>query len=489
MKNIIKYLFLTVLLPAIISCQYEFPETERTGEFNPGEVDNSKIVAAGDGFMGGVMDGALYTSGQINSLAGIIASQVNAESGAAFVQPAIHSQNGLNLYAEAGNNSYGKWILSYSNPYQENPKRSLTTGEQLADFEGDKGSLNDLTLPLLTTAEINNQLLGENPFFGRISTGNIESYTPLVIEKSPTLVLCWLGMNDYLRYAMQGASGGVELTTPEEFRSAFNSFMDAIINSTESKIVVGNLIPITDLPFFYLKHYNFLRLDNPAKAAAQNRYAAFNAAVAAHNVGKPAGEKRPFISFEDNGATLYPQPLVVEDNSLPDAFYPDGSPLEKYRQLKEGEMALLSITEQMVSNGYGSIRPLPQQYFLTSDQIESISSRAAAFNQIINQAANENSNRVIVADVKSEIAEIVKSSKTDAWGIPESDSLHYSAGVPVEAGLSKNSIFSLDAIHFNQRGNAFVANIFIEAINQNFYATIPEMDINEFTGNVPVFLY
>ena len=56
-------------------------------------------------------------------------------------------------------------------------------------------------------------------------------------------------------------------------------------------------------------------------------------------------------------------------------------------------------------------------------------------------------------------------------------------GVPLEARLGYNSIFSLDALHFNPRGNAFVANRFIQKMNDNFGSNIPLVDVNQFVGN------
>nr|WP_321410478.1 hypothetical protein [uncultured Carboxylicivirga sp.] len=41
-------------------------------------------------------------------------------------------------------------------------------------------------------------------------------------------------------------------------------------------------------------------------------------------------------------------------------------------------------------------------------------------------------------------------------------------------------IFSLDGIHATGRGSAIIANSFIEAINEQFDAQVPEVNINDY---------
>jgi len=193
--------------------------------------------------------------------------------------------------------------------------------------------------------------------------------------------------------------------------------------------------------------------------------------------------KRPMISFEDPG-THHPERVVVVDEALPDAFYPDGRSLEKYRQLTEGEMALFSITSEMVANGFGSLIPLTHEYYLSHSQIDLIEERLNAFNQIISNSVQIHSERIVVADVNNAVHRIAETAKMDAWGIRVLDETIYVEGVPLEGNLDQNSIFSLDAVHFNQRGNSFIANVFIETINSGFNANIPLAEINDYIGNI-----
>lgn len=482
-----KYLFLIALIAFLFSCSYEFPETEPYSQQDLGEINVENIVAVGDDYLAGVMDGALYSAGQENSLAAIVVSQIQKIQDIQFIQPNVNSKNGYNFYTSTENKNFGKWIYKFEGQFETEPKRELTNGEFVQDYSGDLNSLNNLAIPQLSVQEINSSELSLNPYFKRITSGNSFDYSGQISQKSPTFILMWLGINDYLKYAINGASDISELSTLNDFQSKLDLFVTQLLESTNSKIVIGNLISIKDLPYFYKNQYNFIRLSNAKKGAAQNKFNKYNVAVAAHNVRKPTDQKRKMISFEDNGATLYPQPIVVIDETLPDALYPDGSQLEKYRQLTKNEMALFSISTEMVSSGWGSEKPLPDNYYLTENQLNLIESRINSFNQVIQNLTNANADRIVLANIKEAVKKVADTGKEDAWGIKLVNEIIYSNGVPLEGGLDINSIFSLDALHFNQRGNAYISNVFIETINFNFQSKIPATKINDFAGNVYTF--
>ena len=79
---------------------------------------------------------------------------------------------------------------------------------------------------------------------------------------------------------------------------------------------------------------------------------------------------------------------------------------------------------------------------------------------------------------------LAETGKTDAWGNSLANDVIYFDGVPVGGSLYLNSIFSLDGVHFNQRGNAYVTNIFIKALDEKFGAKLKIVNINNYLGNV-----
>ena len=478
------YSILVVAVLALLACNYEFPEEPTPKPEDLGNLNLEKVIAIGDGFVAGVMDGSLYSKGQQHSLAAIVNAQFAVINGQEFLQPDIDSENGYNLYSQQGGGIQGRWVYRFLNNTDETPFRILSSGDPIGAFTGDKNALQDLAMPGLKVMDIDNASLKYDPFFERAFDADGPGIIDQIVAKNPTFVICWLGMNDYLDYAVGGATQEYLLTPIEEFEDNYTELIEALISKTNAQVILPNLISFRDLPYFYMRQYNFIRLSNLDKAFAQATYNDYNVAVRAYNVGKPYNEQRPQISFEDNGATLYPQPLVVIDDDLPDATYPDGSPLEKYRQLTEKELALLSVTDEMVEQGWGWRIPLPAQYYLKESAISKLESSINVFNVILFELAEKYPDRITFVDLAQEVKKIADTGKFDSWGQPVSDKTFYEDGVPLEGGLDMNSIFSLDGIHFNQRGNAFLANKILHGINTNYQAKVPLANVNGYIGNV-----
>lgn len=500
MMNFRKYISSLFFLVVLFSCSYEFPQSESYKKEDLGNINTDKMVYAGDEYLSGFMDGALYNNGQKNSAASIIADQINIIQKVEFVQPEINSTNGLNLYASKENKIFGKWIYEFSDFTADIPQLKLTDGESVIDFSGDRNTLTDFSIPMVRMNQVNNSELTKNPYFNRIYTQPGNTYKTEISKEKPTFVILWLGMNDILDFAIHGANGNDNfdgddidrnwnLTSVENFRTNFDDLTDALIQNEDCRMVIGNFISIQSLPFFYVQTYDALFLEGTKLSAARARYKEFNNAVAIYNRTVPDELKRPFIDFYDNGSNPHPQPLVVIDSSLTDAQYPDGRELEKYRQLDKNELLLFNVSDEMIELGYGSVIPLNDENYLTESKIDLIEKRISDFNSVLIEKSNLYPERITIADINTPVRSIAETGKTDAWGDPISKEIIYFNGVPVEGSLGMNSIFSLDGLHFNQRGNAFIANVFIDAINRGFGARLPKVDINKYVGNEYTFSY
>lgn len=491
--NNTKFLILIFLLSFLGGCEYEFPEKRLPSETDLGRINAEKVVIVGDGWMAGVMDGALYQGGQNNSLGALIAGKLNAVSGKKLKQATVNSENGFNFYESNNQNIYGKWVYQFTNRQQEAPERRLTSGEKPVDFPGNKTTLNDLSVPGLKTTRIDDARLAENPYFGRISSSADATYLDVISASNPTFAIVWLGMIDVIGYAANGAVNQTEnqnyltpfgpLPSVEEFSSGFSELIYELLQNTDCKLIVGNLIAVKNLPYFQKRKYNSLFLGNAKLGATIAYYRKFNDAVEAWNRSVPPEKQRPFIGFFDNGYYPHDQSFVAIDNSLPDATYPDGSPLEKIRKLQPDEVVLYNFTDEMIDNGYGSVVPLSERNYLTASDAAIIEDRITAFNAVIFELVAENQSRIVLADVNSLARKVAEASEPDAAGNIMSGETIYFNGVPVEGLLGMNSIYSLDALHFNQRGNAYVANEFIRTINQDYGAKLSIIDINLFVGN------
>ncbi len=489
------YFYIIIVLSAI-SCEYNFPDADELNNYSLGGINAEVFVALGDDYLAGVMDGALYTEGQEASIPNIISHQLNKVNEISFNQPDILSDKGFNIFESDVNKIFGKWELSYQTQTSEKPILMLSEGEPISDYNGNIQELSNFSIPSLRIGLVQDPELSNNPFYGRMasSPGN-SNLLDDAINRNPTFFAMWIGMNDILDFAINGATGNSNseevtsslktdgLTSADIFSEKLNSALDILMQDPERKGAIANILSVNDLPFFFVHTYDFMFLTQTI-SQARNRYRNFNMAVAEHNRNTDTEHQRPFIDFFDNGSNPHPQPLVVIDENLADAAYPNGEPLEKFRQLSKGEYVFLNVTEAKINEGYGSIIPLTENYYLSLPQIEAIESRIADYNRIINQKANQYSGRLVVVDMQSEIHKIAETAKVDAHGEFVSDEIIYANGVPIEGAIGANSIFSLDGLRFNARGNAFAAAAYITAINSNFKANIPLPDINTYKGNV-----
>ncbi len=490
MKLYGKYLFIIFTLIAS-SCTYEFPEVNE--DYSTGTLDLSGFISLGDGFTSGYMDGALFTDGQNNSFPAIIARQFAYAYSIDFIQPDINSENGYNLWASEPQDTKGKWISQYSTPEQADPDRILTGGELPGQFTGNLQATANYSVPFAKSFEIINSSLSNNIYYNRFASdpGN-SSLLGDVADQNTGFIVLWIGMSDFINYAAYGGTGNPDpaedpamistndLSPENIFEAALDTIITRLFAGNQAKGLIVQLPQFEDMPFAYTYQYNFARIKNTVQF--NSHYNSFNEAVGSHNIAHPEA-KRPMIAYNDNFSTLSPQEVVVIDSSLPDAQYPDGSPLPKLRQLVEGEMVLLSISAEDINDSYGTFVPAAEEYYLSLDQVEIIKQRINAYNEAILNKVNQYPGRLSLVPLENVIHDIAETAKCNAWGRPNSYDIKYFEGVPLEGSLGLNSIFSLDGLHFNQRGNAFIANQLIEIINDQFEANIPLANVNSYLGN------
>lgn len=480
----------------MMSCTYDFPDLNQ--DYSTGTIDASQFISLGDGFSAGTMDGALYSQGQNSSFPLILSTQLNIGQSFSFMQADINSVNGYNVIASDSVNIMGKWINIYSSQTQTEPERILTTGETPEFFTGEMSVPGNFSVPLAKSFEIPDPSLSNNIFYERFASnpGN-SSLLDDVVNNNPDFFTLWIGMNDFLSYAISGGTGNPhpssdpemnnknDLTSIDLFESAIDSILIQLLNNPKASGLIAQLPQFDDLPFFYTYQYNFLRIENSALGVIYSYYGDFNDAVTNHNINHP-DNRRPYITYYDNtGSILVPQLPVIYDENLVDAVYPDGiTPLPKIRQTVSGELILLNYPVEKIDYGYGTIIPASEEYHISLEQIETIRQRIDDYNAIIENQVNKYPGRLHLVPLAGIIHDIAETGKFSAWGQPNSTDIKYYNGVPLKGTLELNSIFSLDGLHFNQRGNAFIANQFIEIMNNQYGANIPFADVNSYVGNI-----
>ena len=116
--------------------------------------------------------------------------------------------------------------------------------------------------------------------------------------------------------------------------------------------------------------------------------------------------------------------------------------------------------------GWGKTKPIPKEYVLTIDEVNNVKTFTAAFNQIIEDAAQLHG--LAYLDVNAFLKTVVSGIR---YG-----------GVDYSTAFVSGGAFSLDGIHLTPRGNAIVTNEIINAVNNKYGSSLPVVDVNNYGG-------
>lgn len=417
-----KYLFLIFLLWIIPACE---PAIERPGP-HAGEADFTTYAAIGNSLTAGFKDGELFRNGQEHSLANLMANQLMYAGLTSFSQPLMKDELGFGnrlVLAEADGSL--RPVPAPGNPDPAN-------GENIFNAEG---PFHNLGVP---GAKIQHLLFkgygAMNPYFGRFAANPATSSVVTdAMALQPTFFSLWAGNNDILGFATSGGKGD-QITPAEEFATFYQMLVSELTKEGAGG-VVANIPDITIIPFFTTVPFNALPVMEQAMVDQLNS----------------AYQEAPHISF-----SLGMNALVAEDNSHPAGV----------RQLKEGELVLLTALNGITQQGWGSQIPLPENHYLSEAQVSEIVEATEAFNQVIRETANARG--LAHVDMHQRLHEA-------GQGI-------YIDGIAFDVSFITGGIFSLDGIHLSKRGSAIVANDFIRAINNHYGATIPEVTVGQIEG-------
>lgn len=428
----LKYILLSLLGILMFSCEAELEEFEPKA----GSADFSVFVALGNSLTAGYADGALYKSAQEVSAAAILAEQLQSVDGGAFHQPLMIDDYGLG----------GRRILGYST----NCLGVTDLGPIMYSGTFDPASLasiaangpyQNLGVPGAKVSHLLAPGYGSlNPYFGRFAT---DPATTSIIQdamaQNPTFFTLWIGSNDALGYALKGGENPdptqtEPITNVGEFTTYYGMLVDNLTANGAQGLLV-NLGDITSIPFFNTVPYNALVLTD------QTLVDMLNAAYGALG-----------FTFQ-----LGPNPLIIQDLNAAGGM----------RQATAKDKMLLSIPQDSIRcAGWGSLKPVPHNYVLDELEVNNVRNAINAYNLAIEAAAN--SKGLAYVDMNSVLREAESGILFD--------------GVNFTTTFVTGGVFSLDGVHLNGKGNAIVANYFIEAINAKYGATIPKVVVNDYPG-------
>ncbi len=409
-----------------------------------GAADFSTYVAIGNSLTAGFADGSLYRSGQENSYPNMLAGQFRLVGGGEFKQPLLPGEGGWPQNPLIGRTA--KRVLGYSKDCLGNTSLSPVLYSGISDTAGSarnmasEGPFNNVGVPGIRCIDI--YVAGYaalNPYAGRFFKDPTQKAMEAALQPVPTFFTMWLGSNDVLGYATSGGEGAVEGITLNDISPAaiFKVNYDAAVKSLidiGAKGVLINIPDVTSIPYFTTINPMGLNL---TATQAQQLTAAYSA------LG---------ITFTE-GANYF----VIEDETAAGGM----------RKMKAGEYVLLTTPgDSLKCGGWGSLKPIPKSYVLTADEVNNVQQATATFNRII--AENAERYGLALMDANTYMHTLQKGI---TWN-----------GVTYSPTFVTGGAFSLDGIHLTPRGYGLVANEIIRVINLQYKSSIPQVDINQYSG-------
>jgi lysophospholipase L1-like esterase len=249
------------------------------------------------------------------------------------------------------------------------------------------------------------------------------------LSLGPTFVTLWIGNNDALAAATSGiAVEGVTLTPVDQFKADYTAVI-AAINSlpTHPRMALANIPDVTSIPFV---------------------------TTIPRIVVNPA-TNRPVLG--PNG-----QPIPV--------LGPDGP-------LQAGDYVLLTASAELAQGRGipaalgGSGLPLSNTSVLSAAEAATIKAHVDAYNQIIAAAATANSAAFVDANA------VLRNLATNGIDV---------GGIKYSSAFLTGGVFGYDGVHPTAFGYAYIANLFIGAINAQYNGNIPAVDLYPFVfGPLP----
>jgi len=486
-----------------------------------GSINLTKFVALGNSYVAGWQASALFNAGQHTSLPSILAKQFECVGGSkTFNQPSINSVNGYNpLSSVPGVITLGRNILfdpdgngpRSAAPYPAGfPGSSVTcpspvttpalpapynTADLPSAFAGDKTTLNNFGVPLIFLGQALIPDTGNpaspyyNPWWARFaSQPGVKSMLEDALGAAGTFYMVWLGFDDVLLYAATGADGTYPMTSQAAFDTQYSQMIGGMLLANPVfKGVVGNIPNFTDIPYFYTVKWNQIQLSAAQVTALEPLKQGYNGALAqlktAGVITQEELDKRliDYKVYDATNAAATSTGVLLVDETLTDLsdYFPDE--LDHMAQARQATatdlipLAAGSVLGTCVGGSAAAIQgvsyPVADAYALIPSETQAILTRTAQFNTTIATAVGNSSDRLALANVNQAYANFVAAK----GGLVDKVTITPSFAPPT-------GIFSEDGLHPNSRGYAFTANIFIDAINTKFGASIPHALMTSYPG-------
>ncbi|MEL6626099.1 MAG: SGNH/GDSL hydrolase family protein [Bacteroidota bacterium] len=416
-----------------------------------GKVDVGNFQAFGDGYSAGFANTdtespqsllGLYADAQSFAFPALMATQFNLIRNVSFNQ---------HLATDAGSGYYYLTEATQSNCPDRLIQSQIERADALPEWQvGPDASLyatiDNWALPHVKIADItqNDLTTTEKIFMGRLSpTGSVNmTYLDHVQQAEPSFFTLWMGTRDILEYAISGgANPAYPLTPPAEFAKNFARLLDSLHSPGQSGPlgIIGNIPDVTVFPFFHHISHTFSNSefcdDDPL----------------------PLYIRRSSNSGESVEAIQSDYILLRAKDRIGEIDPAPGNPLPK---------------------GLDPENPLPESWVLDFEEAYQLRLHVEAYNDIIDSLIqSHNASLSTPAFVKVDLYNLFQN--LNASGITLN-------GLEITNEYLLGGIFSLDGLYLTPRGQALIANEFINAINQapQWSATVPFLNITDYQGVV-----
>ena len=453
--------------------------------------------------MAGVQNGTLYTQAQQHSLPAILYEALRPLVSGPFRQAAIGSENGyLSSQSDPSKGIYkGRLRLTLTGfealpsdlsafpaPRDINPSFQYTGPRNLNSYAVPDLKITQINDP--TTANwdsytgnwnaFNNKAHTLNPYYARFAHHPNATLLNDIKARQPTFFILWLGLEDLLGYAAEGARAGTQMTSTAAFTSAYTHILDELLASaSENKGLVLN-IPDLLVSIPYFTYFNeevkipslpgSALLDDAKKATLNAHHSAHNKALKRlYDEGKLSADeyKKRQIDF-----TAHPARWLIEDESLVD-WSKEGVLSIRHATANDrillpvGDEALGVLLAQDVRTQVGLGLPLRDSLVLIPNEIASIEQHIADYNRVLQGLVARHNQRIGLVDVQTPLRQLVDKGPLleDGLGI---SATFIPAVSPAGDPEPPTDLYSVDGIHPNSRGYAFIAKRILLALNKQF---------------------
>lgn len=520
-----RYLLLLPALAIMTSCEPDIKDGIDANTYYPGEADFSTYVAIGNSLTAGYMDGTVYRSGQKYSFPSILAEKFKVVGGGEFTQPSfeddVNNVGGLLLGGQEI--APTRLIMNMQSGSPENIKGTITI--EVSNLQ--KKAFHNAGVPGAKSFHLLAPGYGAlsgvaqgtaNPYFVRTATSDQVTVIEDALSLNPTFFSNWIGANDVLAYASSGGEGvdqneangfdpslygGNDITNAAVFASVYET-MTELLTKNGAKGVVATIPDVTAIPFFTTVPYNPLT----PELIGVDQIPTLNTLVGMlKQILSQGGQGDRLVLFSDTKAN----PLLIQDKSLTDM---SGLLAVGIKQVVDQGLFPFPINDEqiaMLSSTFGKARhatnkdlfiltsqgaigkavggtnnpyldallisgvsyPLSDSFVLNPSEQLKIKNATDSFNTIIKTTANKYG--LAVADMNAILNQAVS-------GIRVEDGQIYTADYFKGMGNLNSVLFSLDGVHLNPRGYAFVSSEILKVINQHFKANIPLVNAASYPG-------